>query len=331
MASAVDATLEYEIGQTPVAMKVLTDVGDTTRFASSNDASDIWSGVAGFAPIIRPNGLITGGAVTPAASDLNNLVDIAALTCYLAGEKVSVAASTLNTTLTRGAVEAPKIIHSITVTSTGDIAVISGDDHTAFSETRGAPGAPPLIPVGSIEIAQVRLRTHAADQILSSDILAIPNIHQERFDYPSWEVDYSTGSIVFTTPLPKIHTGSLPKKIYGSYAEPTFAQVGFANDFTAPEETYSSSSQQVYGGTVGASSKSLSAGSFTAYLKDGISDAILGLKGKKLWFRFKSDKYSANHILCQGVLGIARSFPVAGNISAKCSISPETAAVDRVS
>jgi hypothetical protein len=326
MSSAVDATLEYEAGQTPTAMSALTDSGDHLTFTSG---ADLWSGVAGFTPVVRPNGVITGGAVSIAVSGTNDLVDTAALTCYLAGIKTSVAATT-DKAITRGATSNTHIINSITVTSAGVIAVVAGTATTAFSETRGAAGGAPFIPVGSIEIAQVRLNTITSAPITADEIFAVPNVHLERYDYPIWEEDKATGSALFAAALPLIHTGSVSKKVYASYAEPVFAQIGFANDFTAPEETYSSSSTQVYGGTVGSSSKSLAAGGFTAYLKDGISDALLNLKGKNIWFRFKSDKYSAAHILCQGILGIARTFPVAGNISAKCTISPEKPAINRV-
>jgi hypothetical protein len=326
MPSAQDATLEYEVGQTPTPMSELTDSGDHQTYTS---AADLFSGVAGFAPVIRPNGVITGGAVTPAISAGNDAIDTAALTVYLAGVKTLIA-STVGKALTRGASTNTHIINSLTITSAGVITVIAGTAHTAFSEVRGAIGAPPFIPVGSVELAQVRLTSITAAPITAAEIYAIPNVHTERYDYPIFDENNATGTVTFNISLPLIHTGSVAKKVYASYAEPVFSVIPLATEFVAPEETFSSSSTQIYGGTVGSSSKSLGAGSFTAYLKSGIADPLLELKGKNLWFKFTPDKYQGDYLLCQGILGISRTFPAADNITAKCTISPFKPAINRV-
>lgn len=326
MPSAQDATLEYESGQTQTTMTALTDSGDHKTF---NSAAELFSGVAGFTPVVRPNGIITGGAVTPAASAATDVVDSAALTCYLAGIKAPVSATT-DKSVTRGATTNTHIINSITVTSAGAIAVVAGTAATAHSETRNAAGGPPFIPAGSIEVAQVRLTSITAAVVTADEIVAVPGLHLERYDYPIFNEENETGSVVFNTALPLIHTGSTPKKVYASYAEPVFALVPSSSDFVAPEESYSSSSKQVYGGTVGSSSKSLGAGGFTAYLKSGVSDPLLEQKGKNLWFRFTPDKYKAEHIICQGIFGIARTFPAADNITAKCTIAPFKPAINKV-
>ena len=75
MPSAKDALLRYEAGQTAVAISALTDSGNHIAFTGS---ASPWSRRDGYAPVIRPNGLLTGGAVTPAASGLNDAVDVAA-------------------------------------------------------------------------------------------------------------------------------------------------------------------------------------------------------------------------------------------------------------
>lgn len=85
--------VEFESGQTLVTYVALTDDGDQTKF---NSAATIWSDKSGYSPSIRPNGLITGGAITPAATGTSNYVDTAAITCYLAGVATSVAASVDN-------------------------------------------------------------------------------------------------------------------------------------------------------------------------------------------------------------------------------------------
>lgn len=324
MPSAQDAKLEYEAGQTVTAMSEITDSGDHKKFTTS---AEQFSGVQGYTASVKPNGLITGGVVTPAVSGTNDLVDTAALTCYLAGVKTTVGATT-DKTITRGATTNTHIINSITVTSAGAIAVVAGTATTAFSETRGAAGGPPFIPVGSIEIAQVRLTSVTAAAITAAEITQVVGYSQERWDYPIFEENNFDGTVNFISALPLIHTGSLPKKVFASYAEPIFAEISNVTDFVAPEQSYSSSSTPIYGGIVGNSSQSLTQGSFTAYLKNAVSDAIIGLKGKNLFFRFYPDKYQADYIICQGILGVTRTMPAADNITAKCTISPFKPAID---
>jgi len=324
MANAENAKLQYEAGQTSYAVSALTDSGDATTFDSS---AALFSKKSGYAPDVRPNGLITGGAVIPAVSGTNDLIDVAALTCYLAGVKTPVAADT-DVAITRAVTTDTHNITSITVTSAGAIAAVSGTDGTAFSETRGAAGGPPFIPVGSIEIAQVRTTSNTAAPITSDEIFAVVGIHQERYDYPIFDIDYANAEVGFASALPLIHTGSLPKAVYASYAAPVFADVSLASDFVPAETSHSVSSTQVYGSTIGSSSSSLGQASFTAYLNDGVGDALVGLKNETLWFKFFPDRYKAPYILTQGKLGISRTFPAGDNVQAACTISAESESVE---
>ena len=73
MPTAEQAILYYEADQTPVAMVELTDQGDYTDFKS---AATLWSGRSGKAPVVRPDGLKSGGVIIPAVSGTDDLVDI---------------------------------------------------------------------------------------------------------------------------------------------------------------------------------------------------------------------------------------------------------------
>lgn len=320
MATAENAKLEYEAGQNAVAMSALTDSGDATIFEST---ATLWSGKSGYAPVVRPNGLLTGGAVTTHATA--NTLTVAALTCNLAGVVAAVSAAT--PTITRPATNVSKVC-SVTINSSAAVAVVAGTDGatTAFSETRGAAGGPPLIPVGSIEIAQVRVTTSASAALAASEIYSVVGLHVERADFPLFNVDYGSGNVEFLAALPTIHTGVLPKGVYASYASPIFGEVALASDFVPPETSHSVTSTQVYGTTIGSTASSLGQGSFTAYLNSGVSDALVSLKNEKLWFKFYPDRYASPYILCQGKLGIARTFPAGDQIQAACTVSAEAAA-----
>lgn len=327
--SNATASLEYEASQTLYSMRALVDSGDATLFTSS---ATLFSEADGVAPDIRPNGLITGGEVKPAVSATQNAVDVAALTCYLAGVETTVAAGT-DKTITRPATAVSKV-NSITINSSGVITVIAGTDGstTAFSDTRGAAGGAPFIPVGSIELAQVRVISNTAAVITAAQIYAIPGTHCERYDTPAIdEIDNANATVSFVSALPLIHTGSVPKSVYGSYAEPIFTEQRFSNDFVPAETSSSVSSTQVYQDTIGSESRSLSQGSFTAVLKDGITDPILSKINQNIWFRFKQNKFKSAHILTQGTLSIARTFAAAENPKVACKISATVASINRAS
>ena len=322
MATAEQAKLQYEAGQNSVAMSALTDSGDATTFTS---AATLWSSRSGYAPVVRPNGLLTGGLVTK--TEVDNEVSVAALTCNLAGVVTAVSTGTL--TITRPATAVSKI-NSVTINSSGTLAMVAGTDGTTtdFSEIRAVAGGPPLIPVGSIELAQVRVINDTDAPLTDAEIFQVVGLHQERADFPLYDVNYGTGSVTFLAANPLIHTGTLPKGVYASYASPIFADVALASDFVPPETSHSVTSTQVYGTTIGSTSSTLNQGTFTAYLQNGVGDPLVSLKNAVLWFRFYPDRYAAQYILSQGKLGIARTFPAGDQIQATCTISASAAAAE---
>lgn len=322
MATAENAKLMYEAGQAAYAMAALTDTGDQTTFAG---AASPWSGRSGYEPDIRPDGLISGGALTPKAAT-NNVVVLAAGTAYVQGVLVAFAAQEL-TCVRPTADTDTHIVNSIVLASSGTATVVQGASHTAFDTGRGEDGGPALIAVDKIELGQVAFTSRTAGVVSQSEISQVPGSTQERFDVPLMiEVDSWLGRVTFGDAMPEIHVGGLPKNVYASYATPTRATHPKAKDFVPPENTRSVSSEQIYGGTIGSSSQSLGQGSFTAFLNDGINDPLVQLKDENLWFWFYPDRAKSAHLACQGYLGIARTFPAGAQIQASCTISAESAA-----
>jgi hypothetical protein len=334
--TAENGKLQYEAGQTVYAMEALTDSGDNTTFTSN---ATLWSDKSGYSPDVRPDGLISNPIVVIDDSAVNNVVDCPACTCYLAGVETSVIAAEI--TCARGAgADTDHIINSVIITAAGAYDVMTGTGHaTAFSTTRGAAGGPPLITVGAIEVAQVKFTSHTDAAVLSSEIYQVPGQSQERYDYPLWEENFGPnqdgtrdgGTITFMSALPDDHVGPLPKGVYASYADPIFAELRPVSDFVPPENSHSVSSTQVYQQTVGSRSSSIGQGSFTSYLKTGYNDVVLRLKEAVLWFKFFPDKYKSGYVLCQGKLGVTRSYPADGSMVANCTISADEVAIDKES
>lgn len=324
--TAANAKLQYEAGQDISAMQAMTDSGDHKTFSIPGVAP--WSGKSGYEPKIRPDGLITGGVVTPGAT--SDTVSVSAATCYQAGEEVDVDA---NAALSIARPASGVRINSVIINSSGVYAQTEGTDGSSFSAERDAAGGPPLIPDGAIEVAQIKLSSTTTAVIESSEIFQVPGVSQERYDYPIWEEDPFEGTITFASALPAIHESSPSsyKAVYAEVYEPVFADLEPVTDFVPPETSHSVSSTPVYGGTIGAASESLGQGSFTAFLKDGVTDQIVGLKNETLFFKHFPDRNKAPYLLVQGKLGISRQFPAGDNIQAACTISASQSGVEKAS
>lgn len=323
--------VRYEAGQTAYPFEAMTAASDskthTASFAPISNA-------AGAEPVVAPYGLLTGGALTPHAT--NDTVAVAALTASMAAATGADASGVLavaagSVVITRPATAVSKV-NSITVTSAGALAAVAGTDGatSAFSETRGAAGGPPFIPVGSIEIGQVRVTSNTAGAITAAQIYAVVGLHVERSDYPVYQINFASGKVTFADALPLIHTGSLPKKVYIKGSTPLFAPIPNTSDWVPAESTYSINSTDTYDGPVGSSSSSLGQATFTAILRDGITDAVLAQKGKNIWFEFRPDRdKSVPKQLTQGVFGVSRTFPAGGgSFTAACTVTPRDATVD---
>ena len=325
MASNEQSIVYFESGVTSFAMQAVTDSGDHINFTTT---AKLFSQAEGSAPVVRPNGIVNGGKITPSVG--TNSVEVASLLVNLAGIETAVNAGSV--ALTRAATNVAKVI-SITVTSAGALAAVSGTDgaSTTFNEVRGAAGAPPLIPVGSVEVGQIRLTSSAAAVVSTNEIFQIDGTHKETADFPIYETIDSSGNIKFSAALPLIHTGNVAKAVYASFAEPVFIEQTFANDFVPAEESTSVSSTQVYGATVGTSSKSLSAATFTAILKDGITDPIITKKGQNLWFKYVQDRTKLPHILTQGRVSLGRTFNASDNPKVTVTIAASQASIEKAS
>ena len=323
--------IRYEAGQTAQPFEALTNSSAATVFTATFSPV---SNAAGYTPVVAPYGLLTGGVITPHAS--NNTVTVAALTASMAAVSGaaadgSIAVASGTVAITRPATAVSKI-NSITVNSSGALAAVAGTDGatTAFSETRGAAGGPPYIPVGSIEIGQVRVISNTAAVITTAQIFQVPGLHLERSDYPVWSLNYATGVVTFAAALPLIHTADVPKLVYMRGATPLFAPIANTSDWVPAESTYSITSTSTYDGPVGSASSSLGQASFTAIMRDGVTDSVLAQKGKEIWFEFRPDRdKTVPKQLTQGVFGVSRTFPAGGgNFSAACTVTPRVETVD---
>ncbi len=306
--------LEFEGGQNAFPMTELSDSGDRKTFTSGEE---LWSQASGVAPEVRADGIITGAAITPATG--NDSVASAAFTANVNGKEIAVSAQSA-LAVTR-AVTDTHIINSVICDDAGTVSVIQGTEGTAFVDTRGSAGGPAYIPVGSIEMGQVRLSSSTAAQVQAGEIFQLVNRHQERADFPVPNIDYINGAVDFSSALQASHTGDVPKKVYASFATPEFLEAFDAYDFVPSEQAYSSSSTQTYSRVKNSVTRSLNNATFSILLKDGVTDTLVSKQGENIYFRYYPDQFKSQHIIEQGIFAIARTFPAGGDVTASCTIN----------
>ncbi|MFW9899904.1 MAG: hypothetical protein ACFFDY_01295 [Candidatus Thorarchaeota archaeon] len=185
-------------------------------------------------------------------------------------------------------------------------------------------------------MGQIWFDSSVAAVVAEDEIYQVIGVHQERWDYPIWEINYlptekdatDGGSISFVSALGLDHVGPVVKGVYAEYYDVIYSEARPVSDFVPPDESHSVSSQQVYGGVIGSSSSSINQGSFTSYGQDGITDPLATLKNQKLVFKFFPDQYKDPYLLCQGKLGVTRAFPADGSITLSCTISASIVSVE---
>jgi len=327
----MERKLEIEVGQSLVEFEAFSDEGDHQVFTPS---AALMSAVV--APVIRADGIVTGiNLITVDSSD--DTVAVAAFSANSQGTLHAVPAGTLGAT--RPSTDVAKVI-SITMSSAGALAAIVGIDGTDanFNEVRGEAGAPPYIPVGSIELGQVRLTASAAGVVTASEIKQNGQ-YTERADYPVYTInpmgkgmaatDAGTASafVEFSEVLDTRHTADLAKGVYGQYYTPGFAPLSRVENFNPASNSHSLSSTETFDGPVGEKSTSLGQASFSLLFGDGVNDLVLAQEDKNVLFKFYPNKNATAHWLTQGSLGISSNFEASGKGKASCTITPEVKSI----
>lgn len=330
MAISDRAQIEMELG-TPTSFskaELTNPSGDNQTFQFANSPL---SQQGAFPTVVMPQGVKSGltctttGVNDEVKTSAGVVVNPSGASADADTGEITVAADT-SITLTR-ALATDVCINSIVVDGTGAVSAVKGTDGSAFNTARNSAGGPPYIPVGSVEVAQVKLSGSTAGPVLDSEISQTPGVSQEGYKDILWTIDIATGTVTFSAALPLIHTAGVAKEIYGRNSVPIFSTLGRVTDYSPAETNYSSSSTAIYDGTVVGQSSSLSQSTFTAYLDDGLTDPLLAARGDSRWIRFKQNKDLAPYELTNGTVGVTRSFPPDGEVEASVQLLAADASI----
>lgn len=282
-----------------------------------------WSAANDLQEVVMPNGVLDGGIVTPGTA--NNTVNVTEITCWLNSAQVVVSASI--ETIIRGTTNG-FIVNAITIDNAGALAVVAGTEFTAFSSTRGAAGGPPYIPVDSVLVAMIYLTSITSSQVLTTEIKQNGQ-NKETAQLPTWEVIYSSGTVQFSSALPLIHIGDVPKNVYASYANieilSSFTKLTYTDNFKIPEEIFEKTETAFHDNKklIDVSS-ALTGGTFDVTFKQdsGIGSLMSAAKGDKRWLLVYPNQYRSAYFLCPpSVVSFERDAITAESSSLKASVT----------
>ena len=333
MATSSKGKISIEIGRTLTSATAMTDSDHQIFYRGTT-----WSDYDDAEAEVTPDGMVTGRNVLSTHTE-DDTVTVAAFTAYTKGTLTTVTATT--DAITRASTAGMSKVNSLYMGSDGNVAVTTCCEgaSAAFSDTRNAAGGPPLIPVGGIEIGQIRTTTKTAAVITAAEIFQVVGTHVDRYDFPDW-AEYPLGKgynadttnekkahIKFSSGLSATQVGATYKHVYVQYYTPSYAEVMKTLDFVPAEDSHSVSSTQYYDGTTASKSSSLGQASFTALLSNAVNDTLLGEQDEIITVKFWPNRNKDPYILTQGTLGVTRSFPVADQNQAACTISAEEGSV----
>ena len=170
-------------------------------------------------PVVNPDGLQSGCMAVPAVSGADNALDVYGGTVLIANSQLTVSPQT-GITVSRPAASMKKI-SSVIINASAVASVIDGTDGSAYSDTRGAAGGPPYVPVGQVELATVRLDSEAAAPLTTDEIFFAP----EYTHTPAYKLLPYSASLEFASPIPLIHTGGVAKAVWVTWYEPSLTQL----------------------------------------------------------------------------------------------------------
>lgn len=181
----------------------------TNRAYNGGSGKNFWNTSPTYAPTVKVNGVVSGCAVTPTAT--NNDVAVAAGVVNINGVAVTVSADA-STVLVRPAAD-KYAIYALSVAADGTtFTATKGTDGNALDwSAYGGAGQPPLCPANEAVIAYIWLYDDTDGVIPAAQISA-----GESANMP-YEIDAIRGNVVLPAALPLSYTGGVSRPVYASW------------------------------------------------------------------------------------------------------------------
>lgn len=294
-----------QLGSTPKEAQAMTVDADNQRYriTTATDGSPVW-GVSmtyddnpvrsaddgnGFVYIPGVSDRIKA---TPTSS--NDQVSVPARSVTIGSKaKVSIPANaTLSIPRPADGAAPFKQVAIVIDETTSAYTVVEGTDGSSFSDTVGAAGGLPFIPVDNILVDVVKYTSATAAPVKATEInIALREYNNSPFTF--YEIDREMDDmgryvgtlqgcmLKFATPQPAIHDGSAPRNVYIKYAIPLVSDdsIVAATSFTPPSQvTASSQTPRFNRNFLSTEQTSFNMGSveLTYGTRAGLDDAVIG-------------------------------------------------------
>jgi len=349
--SGKDGMVEAELGATYFPMQALTSVSSPAAAVNKkfSTGQTYISPIEEFDPIVRLDGVVSGLILT--ASSTADAIDYSAGVVNVSGVEVSVSGSTL-TSISRPTVDGNVIQNAIVVDGNGTVTAVAGTEG-ATSNTRGAAGGPPYLPLNKVLLGYVILEYVAATGGAVISSTEIDTASKERADIPGYKVLYHDGQdernpngsnygcIEFTSALNTIHnslsdptgaTGTaVTRKVYTSWRSPLFEEIPDCFDVSITESMATITSI-AYGDTY--EEKATSTPSWSAsfsYYWSKVNDIVDVIKNTKRFFKLYPDRDSASHWLGVCTITANHNIPVTDSLQGDVSMEGSGAVYTKTS
>ena len=329
--TGANASVQIELGSVSYPMAALTSVSSPASDVNKKFLTSALfiSDLAALQPEVRVDGVISGFGLTPGSG--YNEVDVAAGTCYIKGQLVSVSATTISN-ITRPTTIGEVLVTALTVDAAGAITATPNTEGET-STVRGAAGGPPFLPVDEVLIGYITATYYdgsaSGEKVLTTG--EIDTYSKEYAAIPSAKVlnhdeEQGYGCVELANVLPQIHAataagpGTAVRNVYASYYEPEFEEVPDAMDFSYTEDvsTYTSKAYKDASEEKAIGTPSWSA-SFNAYWTT-VEDILNLVKNSKRWVKHFPDDDLAPYWCGIAIVKVSRDTPVEDNMSASITL-----------
>jgi len=296
-----------------VGPELMADSGDHRLFSSGGArfslcASDE-NGV-NRRPVVRPDGLRNGCRPVPSVSGADDAIDVNEGSAWFGGSLATIPAVTGLAVPRPSAGNVMQI--SIIADGTGTLSVLAGIEGASFSEARGSAGGLPFVPSDKVETGFVKLSASVSAPVKEEEIVFAPEFSHS----PGFDILPYTASVLFRQPLPLIHAGATPKKVYVTFSEPQTVLLDVVS-FSPP------ATQVDYDPATGRlNEKTMKPGKMTLVVSGVQSDLVNRINGSVRLLAFMRDSAGTRKELYYALVETTAEYHPESIITAEASLTP---------
>ncbi len=296
-----------------VGPELMADSGDHRLFSSSGLRFSLCAldenGVDR-RPVIRPDGLRNGCRPVPAVSGAADAIDVNEGSIWLGGSLVTIPAVTDMAVPRPSAGNVMQV--AIIADGAGSLSVLAGIQGASFADARGAAGGLPFVPVDKVETGLLKLSSSVSAPIKEDEISFAPEFSHS----PGFDILPYTASALFRHPLPLIHAGSTPKKVYATFSDPLTAPLDVVS-FSPPV------AQADYNPATGRlDEKAMKPGKMTLVVSGVQADLVNRINGSIRLIEFMRDSAGTRKELYYALVETSADYRPESVMTAEASLTP---------